>query len=937
MRSLQIKLYFVTILISHAISTSAQLNISPVTDPLSLAQSLVGNGVSISNVTFTGRLEMVGHFTNKGRTNIPIDSGIILTSGRAKSDDRDVGVDGRVRASSITANNAWGLPGDPDIANEISNTDVHDACVLEFDFIPQGDSIGFNYVFSSEEYTPAFVCSFNDAFAFFISGPGIPGLMNIARVPATSLPVSIFNVNNVPGGGCPNNVLFYIDNTANNFVTHDGHTRVMPATARVVPCQTYHLKIVITDVGDGAWDSGVFLQAKSLSSNAISLSNLTQIDPVTGLDYLAEGCATGLLTISRPKKDPVPLVVNLTYGGTAINGLDVTLLPSSLVIPANDSFVSVSIIPTVDLLPEGIEELKIYALGGCGSIPADSTIIQLRDYDILDLTPDNVLICHGNSVQLIAAAGYASYQWRPDPTLSSTTIRDPVATPVNPSTYICTANLGNCNAMDSVIIGFKTVEIASRSDVNCKDGSDGQIIVATGAGWLPPVEFSLDGINWQSDGTFNNMGIGNHWVKIRDADCTDSILVTITQAFPDLLIANISTTPASCSGAADGTITITGSGGNGVYTYSNDGINFQTSNTVNSTGGAHTVSIKDGNGCITTQLVNVPYDNSISVDAGADDTICNGASYQIRTISNADNFSWTPTSSLDDPTLKMPFASPSVTTKYYVTATTGACVYIDSILLTVRIAPIPDAGDDIAVCYGKTIQLSGSGGIRYQWSPATHFISPTTSQNPDVKARENISYYLMVTDINNCRSLLPDTVNVSVTEAVRIFAGNDTIAAIGQPIQLNVRETGQAGVTRYSWTPASLLSNGNIFNPIASLTADQRFLVTGTTAAGCEGMDDILVKVYKGPEIYVPSGFTPNNDGLNDVLKPIPVGIKVLRYFRVYNRWGQLIFSTQEPGKGWDGRYRGMEQTSGTFVWMAEGIDYKGNTVTRRGTVSILR
>ena len=173
--------------------------------------------------------------------------------------------------------------------------------------------------------------------------------------------------------------------------------------------------------------------------------------------------------------------------------------------------------------------------------------------------------------------------------------------------------------------------------------------------------------------------------------------------------------------------------------------------------------------------------------------------------------------------------------------------------------------------------------------------------------------------------------------AVKIFAGNDTIAAINQPIQLNVVERSTAGVIQYSWSPVNFLSNPDIANPIATLPYDYRYIVTGTTAEGCEGKDDILIKVYKGPEIYVPSGFTPDSDGLNDLLAPVPVGIKEFRFFRVFNRWGQLVYSTSNPYKGWDGKINGVLQATGTYVWMAEAIDFKGNLVTRKGVTTIIR
>lgn len=937
------RLLIITIFLCSSYASSAQLVITAHNTTQELAQKLVGDGVVISNVSFTGRREMASFFNNNSGTNIGIDSGIVLTSGRAKTVGTIRGVDGNgaTQAQSALADNGWNLPGDANLATAIGSplSDLNDACVLEFDFTPLGDSIKFNYVFSSEEYTPAFVCTFNDAFAFFISGPGIPGLKNIALVPNTTIPVSIFNVNNVPSGTCPNNIAYYIDNRSNLFFTHDGHTTVLTAKEKVQPCQTYHLKLVISDVGDDLYDSGVFLEARSLSSNINGITNLTQTDPVTGLSYLVEGCVTGAFNIRRPKKDPFPLNVSLSYSGTAMNGVDYSLLPTSVIIPANDSFVTVNVIPLIDGITEGIEEIKIYALAGCATAtPTDSTVIQIRDYDILSLTPDTAILCKGASIQLNASAGYTVYQWLPDPTLTSTSIRDPIATPVNnTTTYICTASIGTCNAQDSVFVRLKDMEFISKTDVNCRNATHGQIKVAGGPEWTQPVQFSLDGINWQSDSTFNNLTAGTYWVKMRDGNCVDSLQVIITQGFPDLLITGITTGAASCSGNADGTITITGTGGNNSYTYSIDGTNFQTGNSFNVVAGTYTITLRDGNNCLVSQSVTVALNNTVTVDAGADATICEGTSYLLPAISNATSFSWSPGSTLNNTTILNPTASPSVTTKYYLTATTGICSIIDSVQLFIRPAPIADAGPDVAVCYGKIFRLQGTGGVSYQWSPSTYFVSSTTLQNPDVKATNDITYSLMVTDMFNCHSLVSDIVKIDVTPSVRIFAGNDTIAAMNQPIQLFVREVSIAGVTSYTWTPGSFLSNPNSATPVTTLTADQRFLVVGTTPEGCQGVDDILVKVYKGPDIYVPSGFTPNNDGLNDVLRPVPVGIQDFKFFRVFNRWGQMVFSTQDPKRGWDGRINGTQQGTSTYAWVAEGIDYKGNLVIRKGVVTIIR
>ncbi|HUQ67067.1 MAG TPA: PKD domain-containing protein [Flavitalea sp.] len=164
------------------------------------------------------------------------------------------------------------------------------------------------------------------------------------------------------------------------------------------------------------------------------------------------------------------------------------------------------------------------------------------------------------------------------------------------------------------------------------------------------------------------------------------------------------------------------------------------------------------------------------------------------------------------------------------------------------------------------------------------------------------------------------------------YAGNDTIFAIGQPIQLS-----GGGGELYKWTPATGLSADNISNPVVTLDRDQEFVITAYTDIGCATTDTVRFKVFKGPELYVPSAFSPNNDGVNDVFRFIAVGLKSVDLFQVYNRYGQLIYSSTEITKGWDGKLNGLDQPSSTYVWMIKGTDLGGGLHFKRGTVTLIR
>jgi gliding motility-associated-like protein len=177
---------------------------------------------------------------------------------------------------------------------------------------------------------------------------------------------------------------------------------------------------------------------------------------------------------------------------------------------------------------------------------------------------------------------------------------------------------------------------------------------------------------------------------------------------------------------------------------------------------------------------------------------------------------------------------------------------------------------------------------------------------------------------------------VTVLPEIKPFAGRDTTVVVNQPLQLN-----GSGGTSYSWTPATGLSSAVIPNPVALFTEPSngiRYRLMVSDEAGCTDSAFMTVKVYKTlPAIFVPTGFTPNYDGKNDILRPIVAGMQRVEIFNVYNRWGQLIFSTSQEGRGWDGTINGVMQAAGTYVWMVKAIDYNGIPYSNKGTVVLIR
>jgi gliding motility-associated-like protein len=163
-------------------------------------------------------------------------------------------------------------------------------------------------------------------------------------------------------------------------------------------------------------------------------------------------------------------------------------------------------------------------------------------------------------------------------------------------------------------------------------------------------------------------------------------------------------------------------------------------------------------------------------------------------------------------------------------------------------------------------------------------------------------------------------------------AGPDVVAATGQPVQLQA-----GGGILYQWTPADGLSNPNIANPIATPAQTTTYTVRAFTSQGCASTDQMTITVYKGPDIYVPTAFSPNADGRNDVFRAIPIGIVRFENLSVFNRYGEKIFFTSNAQFGWDGTWQGKKQPQGTYVWMVGGTDYRGQRIFKKGSVLLIR
>lgn len=347
------------------------------------------------------------------------------------------------------------------------------------------------------------------------------------------------------------------------------------------------------------------------------------------------------------------------------------------------------------------------------------------------------------------------------------------------------------------------------------------------------------------------------------------------------------------------------------------------------------VTVND-NGCTNSDTVTVNVLPFIKVDFEHDSLVCAADTIRLRPVSQALQYKWTASTGETVSNAKYPLVQPLVSTRYYVTANLGKCQDRDSVMIRVVPYPVAQAGPDTVICTGSRIRLrSVVVGSSFSWTPTSSLLNANTPQ-PIAGPSRSTTYVLRVTDTLGCPKPSVDSIVVSVAPVVHAYAGRDTVAVPGEPLQL----LATGGVT-YSWTPETGLNDAGIANPVATLNEETdsiRYIVRAYDRNGCFGDDDVIVRVYRSsPDILVPSAFTPNSDGKNDVLKPIVIGITQLKYFRIYNRWGQLLYTTTDAGRGWDGTYQGVKQPAGAYVFTAEGVDYRNKPVFKKGTAVLIR
>lgn len=1044
------------LLLLAAGSLRAQVAMSAMTVEQYVQDVLLGSGIQATNITFTGCPDQVGYLQNGNSVGLGLESGIVLASDLASNITPFPAEDGFLDTFVCPTSG-----GDPDlftIANSVppligqnfTVNSINEQAILEFDFVPTGDTLRFRYVFASVEYNGWENSQYNDVFAFFLSGPditgpydapaGFPGgAINIAVVPGSdpALPITISSVN------ADMNSDYYIDNFDSEGIDARGFTVVLEAVSEVTCGETYHIKLAIADGSDSGLTSYVLLEEGSFSSNAVVDVSLNLNVGGPNATTLYEDCGEAELVFTRAPVSNMEVedMVVIEWAGTAQMGIDYTEMPDTIIFPIGVNQISFSIDAFVDNITEGEElvTMNILNLGACnGSGLVSNFEFFLNDFpDPLQVDGVNHEICNGVTIALepVITGGYGNfhYSWSTGQTTPSIDV-----SPTVDATYFLTVS-DTCGMPSDdgqflvTVLQFPPLEVSITSGdllLNCNESVDIFADATGGDGAYTFVWTNEDGMNlggWGNSlfyGSWN--GEGEIRVTVTDGcGITALDIVTVELNVPDLIVTAPVNVAANCN--VPYTVTVNTSGGEAPYNYSwtlngtpdwwafgntytftanqpgllevmvgdNCGqvetveipftinsppvsfdlpgqmigtcstvFNIQPANITGSGGYTYLWEVGDGQissgvNLVTTfpqstvvgltitdacsasaqNFVNIVIENpAIILDLGPDIyASCVDETSIIPTISGGSGgfvYTWSVADTLFA-------ATPAIQLQSYATVPvrleiTDNCGSMALDQLTYFIPDIPITfmtSPDTAICRGGlanvfAIAFGGEGGFEYDWVGSS--LDTTHLTFRDIYASQN--FLVKATDI--CGKFTTTTVSVVVAPVEAIFTSQEIDT---DKYRFTDQSIANDDDLTYTWTiDYEFISDLPEFEHRFDGLGPHVVGLTVENSIGCTDSDEKIIQ--SAPLVYIPTAFTPNGDGINDAFFIKGGSIRSFN-FRVFNRWGDVVFESTDPEKPWIGDFKSGEHygVNEVYNYTLRAIGFKNEVVEKTGTIQIIR
>ncbi|WP_421948883.1 choice-of-anchor L domain-containing protein [Phaeodactylibacter xiamenensis] len=837
-----------------------------------------GDCFDVDSVSLIGSTESVGQF-ELGSSSIGIESGVIISSGDASD----------AMGPNFTGNIGDEMDGGghPDLAVLAGSNTLYDATGISFQFTPTVDSIAFRYTFASEEYCEFVDAGYNDVFGFFISGPGLNGGFtgngeNIAVLPGSNIGVTIDNIND------GDNSAFFVPNSLscgtfsiNHNIQFDGFTTVLTAVAEVQACETYTINLLVGDVGDGLYDSAVFLEANSFSAGGTVTGSA--LSPVTNENTTYETCSDGFFSLDVGGDLSTTRTVNLTLSpnSTATPGVDFDSIPMVVQALPGQSTIEIPVNVFPDTLTEGQESIILEIENAC-SCTNGTVELWIQDSAPLEASTLPAEICPGDTISLqsvvLGGVPEYSYEWS-----NSASSPDITVQPTGTVTYTLTVT----DQCGSTATTTAAIQLNDLPEVNfdlpprltcLADTVELSAVNSThGTGFL---------LQWSTqDGQFatepdgptayvNAAGVYTLAIADLETGCTNSGEIYVeadtippTADAGDDFVINCGATLASLDGAGSDR------GAHISYQWSTVGGQFASEPT------------------------------SISPDIGA-------AGVYTLLVTNAEN----------------------------------GCSDQDEVIVT-QLNPEASFELQQPLCHGDPggiqFQQATGGTPPYQYSVDG---GATYQESQSFAALLPGNYDLLVKDNNGCIFETSAFIS-QPDSTIAIIQPAEATIAFGENYTINVQTNlPDEDIAQVFWSNANTLDCEDCLRPVASPQRTTEYLMTIISQNGCTDQAVFRLFVDRSQAVYVPNAFSPNGDGSNDrfYIAARAGTVENIRTFQIYNRWGALVFKGDDllpnnPAHGWDGTFHGEVVRNSVLAWFAEIEFTDGSVELLKGDLQLFR
>lgn len=606
--------------------------------------------------------------------------------------------------------------------------------------------------------------------------------------------------------------------------------------------------------------------------------------------------------------------------------------------PTDSSTTLVVGFPPGSAAPPVVRTLTISRLYSC---PFTDAINITKVVPFVNIGPDDT-ICDGETVVLNPSPILGNtYLWSTGATTPSITVAvtgtywlrvDSMVVSGSDTTHF----IGTDTAV--IVVSPPTVVKLMNDTVLCQGGT---VTLRSSVPYTAPIYAWSDGIT--TSDTFVVSTTGLYWLAVKDGACSDTDSVNVYIVYDTLTIFSPDT--AICQGA----FVIVRASSSPDITYQwlpTAGIPVSYVPTATITPDTSAQYILEGTilipgttfVCRTRDSLFIDVQPIPKVNMGGNRSLCQYDTIHITPTVTPGwytlySYDWTPGTFLDDSVSSYAVFTAGDTTKIVLTVSTPAgCSSSDSMIVYTYFGDFASLGADTSICPGDSVQLfpvsTEPGVTTYVWHPAT-YLNDSTVEYPVIKPINTISYKGIATSQYGCK----DTIDYSIVvhPAAVVYLEDSVLLFPGESHQISP----SSNCTYYSWTPAVGLNDTALSNPIANPSVSTKYILTARTEDGCKTTDSIGVRVVTSSVISVPNAFAPGS--LNNTLKVILRGIARLRYFRVYNRWGNLVFEGKTIENGWDGTFNGTPQQAGVYVYEAEAVTSEGKILQKRGNVTLLK